>query len=113
MVPWKQKHPNFIIQQAWATAHGAKTKIYFSETKISSFLTKDLWPLNSLDLNPLDFSVWGFMEEQLRSRYVKKLMDLIEIWNNLDVNYLRRTIDPMKKRIDACIKADGGHFGNT
>ncbi|EYC31942.1 hypothetical protein Y032_0003g1318 [Ancylostoma ceylanicum] len=113
VVPWKQKHPNFIIQQDWATAHGAKTKIHFPETKISSFLTKDLWPLNSPDLNPLDFSVRGYMEEQLRSGYVKKLVDLIEIWNNLDVNHLRRTIDSMEKRIGACIRADGGHFGNT
>ncbi|EYC19282.1 hypothetical protein Y032_0025g1289 [Ancylostoma ceylanicum] len=112
-VPWKQKHPNFIVQQDRATAHGARTTIHFPETKISSFLTKDLWPLNSPVLNALDFSVWGFMEDQLRSRYVKKLVDLIEIWNNLDVNYLRRTIDSMEKRIDACIKADDGHFGNT
>ncbi|EYB89987.1 hypothetical protein Y032_0224g2692 [Ancylostoma ceylanicum] len=113
VVAWKQKHPNLIIQQDWATVHGAKTTMHFPETKISSFLTKDLWPLNSPDLNPLNFSVRGFMEEQLRSRYVKKLVDLIEIRNNLDVNHLRRTIDFMKKRFDACIKADGGHFGNT
>ncbi|EYC45388.1 hypothetical protein Y032_0430g1308 [Ancylostoma ceylanicum] len=113
MVLWKQNHPSFIIQQDWATAHGAKTTIHFPETKISSLLTKDLWPLNSPDLNSLDSCVWGFMEEQLRSRYVKELVDLIGIWNNLDVNYLRRTIDSMKKRIGACIRADGGHFGNT
>ncbi|EYB84662.1 hypothetical protein Y032_0312g2172 [Ancylostoma ceylanicum] len=113
MVPWKHKHPNFIFQQDWAPAHGAKTKIDYPETKISSSLTEDLWPLNSPDLNPLDFSVWGFMEGQLKSRYGKKLVDLIEIWNNLDVNYLRRTIDSMEKRIDACIKAEGEHFGNT
>ncbi|CAJ0949280.1 unnamed protein product, partial [Mesorhabditis belari] len=29
-----------------------------------------------------------------------------------DANYLRRTIDSVKKRIEACIKADGGHFEN-
>ena len=72
VVPLKQKHFNFIFQQDWAPAHGAKTTIHFPETKIGSFLTKDLWPLNSPDLNPLDFSVWGFMEEQFRSKCVKK-----------------------------------------
>ncbi|EYC38951.1 hypothetical protein Y032_0685g1523 [Ancylostoma ceylanicum] len=114
---WKQKHPNFIFQQDWAPAHGAKTTINFLETKIGCFLTKDFWPSNSPDLNPLDFSVWGFMEDQLRSKNVKNLEDLrrelIEIWNNIDVNYLRHTSDSMKRRIDACIKADGGHFENT
>ena len=75
VVPWKQKDPNFIFQQDWAPAHKAKTTIHFLETKIGSFLTKDLWSANSLDLNPLDFSVWGFMEEQLRSRKCKKSGD--------------------------------------
>ncbi|KIH44511.1 hypothetical protein ANCDUO_25463, partial [Ancylostoma duodenale] len=82
------------------------------ETKINSSLTKDLWPANNPDLNPLDFSVWGFIEKKLRSRNVKNLVDLrrklIKIWNNLDVNYLRSTTDSMKKRINVCIKADGG-----
>ncbi|EYC02123.1 hypothetical protein Y032_0102g3502 [Ancylostoma ceylanicum] len=39
VVPWKQKHPNFIIQEDWATANGAKMTIHFPEIKISSFLT--------------------------------------------------------------------------
>uniref|UniRef100_A0A0N5BMS3 DUF659 domain-containing protein n=1 Tax=Strongyloides papillosus TaxID=174720 RepID=A0A0N5BMS3_STREA len=105
-----------ILKKAvdWASAHKAKTTIQFLETKIGSFLTKDLWPTNSPNLNPLDFSVWGFMEEQLRSRNIKNLVtlrrELTKIWNNLDVNYLRRTIDSIKKRINACIKADGDHF---
>lgn len=116
VVPWKRSHPNLTLQQDWAPAHGAKTTIRFLETKIGSFLTKDQWPANSPDLNPLDFSVWGFMEEQLRNRKITNLNDLrrelIKIWNDLDANYLRRTVDSVKKRIEACIKADGGHFEN-
>ncbi|EYB87456.1 hypothetical protein Y032_0262g566 [Ancylostoma ceylanicum] len=116
-VSWKQKHPNFIFQQDWTPAHRAKTKIDYLETKISASSTKDLWPANSLDLNPLDFSAREFMEELLKSQNLKNLVDLrremIKIWTNLDVNYLRRTIDSMKKQIDACIKADGGHFENS
>lgn len=117
VVSWKRNHPNVIFQQDWAPAHGAKTTIRFLETKIGSFMTKDLWPANSPDLNPLDFSVWGFMEEQLRSRKVHNLnnlrKELIKIWDDLDINYLRRTIDSVKKRIEACIEADGGHFENS
>jgi len=100
VLPWKQNHLNMIFQQDWAPAHAAKTTIRFIETKIGSFLTKDLYPYNSPDLNPLDFSVWGHMEEQLRSRKVKNLADLQKelnkIWSDLDVNYLRRTVDSVK-----------------
>lgn len=117
VMSWKKNYPNVIFQQDWAPAHGAKTTIRFLETKIRSFLNKDLWPTNSPDLNPMDFSIWGFMEEQLRSRKVQNLNDLrkeiMEVWNDLDVNYLRRTIDSVKKRFKACIQADGGHFENS
>lgn len=117
LVPWKRNNPNVIFQQDWAPAHGAKTTIRFLETKIGSFMTKDMWPANSPDLNPLDFSVWGFMEKQLRSRKVQNLdnlrKEIIKIWNDLDINYLRRTIDSVKKRFEACIEADGGHFENS
>ncbi|EYC13293.1 hypothetical protein Y032_0044g1086 [Ancylostoma ceylanicum] len=64
-------HPNFIVQQDWALAHLAKTTTHFPESKISFFLTEDLWPPNSPDLNPLDFSAWEFMDEILRSRNVR------------------------------------------
>lgn len=116
VLPWKQNHLNMIFQQDWAPAHAAKTTIRFIETKVGSFLTKDLYPSNSPDLNPLDFSVWGHMEEQLRSRKVKNLADLQKelnkIWSDLDVNYLRRIVDSVKRRIEACIQADGSHFEN-
>lgn len=116
VIPWKQAHANMIFQQDWAPAHGAKTTISFIETKIGDFLTKELYPANSPDLNPLDFSVWGHMEEQLRTRKVTSLKELraelTKIWNALDVDYLRRTVLSVERRIAACIKADGGHFEN-
>ncbi|VDM74877.1 unnamed protein product [Strongylus vulgaris] len=101
MVPWKQKHPNFIFQQDCVPAYGAKTTIHFLETH---FLTKDLWPVNSPDLNPLDFS----SKCKKSGNFAKR----IDQGNNLDLNYLRRTID-LKKQINACVKADGGPFENS
>jgi len=36
------------------------------DTNCSDFIRKDEWPLNSADLNPLDYHVWGAMLEPLR-----------------------------------------------
>ena len=76
LLSWKQNHPNFIFQQDGAPAHAARSTIRFLETEIGNFLTKDLWPSNSPDLNPLDFAVWGYMEGELRNRNVRSLVAL-------------------------------------
>lgn len=116
VLPWIQKNPNTIFQQDWAPAHGAKSTIAYLEAKVKNYLTKDQWPSNSPDLNPLDFSVWGYIEERLRTRKITDLgvlkKALLKEWNDMDPDYLRRTINSLPKRIQACIDADGGHFEN-
>lgn len=114
VVPWAQKKPNMIFQQDWAPAHGAKTTINFMQQNLPCFLDKNLWPPNSPDLNPLDFSVWGVMEDKLRTRKITSLdalkRELIKIWDSLDTDYLRRTVDSVVPRLEACIKAKGANF---
>lgn len=116
IIPWKQINPGMIFQQDWAPAHGAKSTLAFLDTKIKDYLGKDLWPPNSPDLSPLDFSVWGVLDEHLSRQKINNLQDLrrelLKAWAKLDLAYLRRTVESVKKRIQACIDADGGHFEN-
>ena len=105
-----------IFQQDWAPAHGAKTTLAFLDDKIKDYLGKDMWPSNRPDLNPLDFSVWGYLEERLSSRKITNLGTLkkfhLKEWNDIDDTYLRRTVAAVPRRIQSCIDADGGHFEN-
>ena len=36
---------------------------YFLDQNVPDYISKDYWPAKSLDLNPLDYSIWGAMDE--------------------------------------------------
>lgn len=114
VMEWKKKNPNMILQQDWAPAHRAKSTITYLETHFPGFLNKNQWPASSCDLNPLDFSVWGYMQQKLVNKNIRDLntlrREIVKIWDELDVDYLRRTVESVIPRLKACIKAEGGHF---
>lgn len=114
VIPFSRKNPNTIFQQDWAPAHGAKSTLDLMQQKLPHFFTKNDWPSSSPDLNPLDFSVWGYLEECLRFKKITNLdqlkKELIAAWDKLDVNYLRRTVNSMIPRLEACVKAKGSNF---
>ena len=47
----------FIVQQDSAPAHRARETISLLERETSAFISPDLWPLNSPDLNPVDYKI--------------------------------------------------------
>ncbi|KHJ96375.1 hypothetical protein OESDEN_03663 [Oesophagostomum dentatum] len=51
-----------VYQHDWAPSHGAKSTIALCQQLFPGFWGKDLWPSNSPDLNPVDFSVWTTLE---------------------------------------------------
>ena len=50
------------------------------------FISSDLWPHNSLDLNSVDYRVWGCLQDcvyQKRVRDVDELKQrLVEVWSH-------------------------------
>ena len=116
VIPLQRKNPQMIFQQDWAPAHRAKSTMALMRRKLPSHLTRKEWPSNSPDLNPLDFSIWGCLEESLKSKKITNLAELkkelIAAWANLDVKYLRATVDSVVPRLKACVKAKGGNFEN-
>uniref|UniRef100_A0A8R1IRH2 HTH luxR-type domain-containing protein n=1 Tax=Caenorhabditis japonica TaxID=281687 RepID=A0A8R1IRH2_CAEJA len=75
---------------------------------------KNLWPASSPDLNPMDFSVWGMLEGKIAGKVFATVDDLkaaLEVaWASIDDGYLRRTVNSVKKRLRACVKARGSNF---
>ena len=80
------------------------------------FIAKDEWPPNSPDLNPLDFCVWGIVLQKYeryspRPTNVAELKEVLqEIWNSLPLEVLQKAVLSFRKRLQACIRAEGGHF---
>jgi len=91
---------------------GETIKLLQRETP--AFISPDLWPPNSPDLNPVGHKIWGVMQDRV---YQKKAKDanelrerLLEVWAGLQQNVIDDAMDQWRRRLRACIRARGGHF---
>ena len=78
------------------------------------FIPPDLWPPNSPDLNPVDYSIWGILQERV---YRERVSDVDELkrrlrieWANMNNNIITAAIYQWRRRLLACIESDGGQF---
>ena len=107
---------NFVFQQDGAPAHTARQTQMWLAANCPDFIRKDEWPPNSPDLNPMDFCVWGMMLAAYQKHRPKPTTKaelkvvLQEIWDSLSQNSIDRAILGVRKRLRACVEADGGHF---
>src|SRR6218665_3532870 len=62
---WRIASDFFIFQQDSAPAHRAKDTIALLRRKTPSFVGPELWPANSPDLNPVDYRIWGLIQERV------------------------------------------------
>uniref|UniRef100_A0A914E349 Tc1-like transposase DDE domain-containing protein n=1 Tax=Acrobeloides nanus TaxID=290746 RepID=A0A914E349_9BILA len=80
----------------------------------SDFIKKDEWPASSPDLNPLDYSIWSLLEADVNAEEhnsVESLKNAIsEAFERLPMEVINQAVDNWMKRLDAVIKAKGGHF---
>ena len=68
-------------------------------------------PVQSPDLNPIE-NCWHYLEVKLKDRTCKNEKELFDTvqkgWNNIPMDYVRRLIESMPRRIQAVINAKGG-----
>ena len=80
----------------------------------SDFIKKDEWSASSPDLNPLDYSIWSLLEADVNAEEhnsVESLKNAIsEAFERLPMEVINQAVDNWMKRLDAVIKAKGGHF---
>lgn len=106
----------FIFQQDGAPAHTAHQTQQLLHTKCPAFIGKDEWPPNSPDLNPLDYCVWGIMLDRYNQLSAKPKscselkIALQGIWDALPHTPMQKSIQSFRKRLQSCIRAEGGHF---
>lgn len=115
--PWAAQHfgvNGFTLQQDWAPAHSAKTTIAVCEDLFPGFWGKDIWPPNSPDLNPMDYSVWSILKEKVSAtRYatVDALKTaLTHAWDEITVDMCATIVGNFRRRLRKCIEAQGGNF---
>jgi len=113
---------NFLFQQDGAPAHRARDTVAFLERETPHFIPPTLWPPNSQDLNPVDYSIWSVLQEKVyHSRItdleVKLTFDirriktrLIDEWAQLVQSIVDAAIGQWCCRLHACVRARVAHF---
>ena len=77
----------FVFQQDSAPAHRARDTLQLLQRDTPEFIAPDLWPPKCPDLNPVDYKIWGVMQQrvyQTRISDITKLKErLIDVWRGL------------------------------
>jgi hypothetical protein len=104
----------FVFQQDGAPAHRARDTVRLLETETPDFIEPSMWPANSPDLNPVDYRIWGALQEKVYKSRIADLdclkQRLLDEWNKFDQRIIDSSIMEWRKRLTACVNAHGGHF---
>ena len=57
----------FVFQQDNAPAHRAHDRVQLLRRETPQFISPDMWPANSRDLSPVDYRVWGMLQQRVSS----------------------------------------------
>jgi len=105
---------NWTFQQDSAPAHKAITCQNWCEENLPDYISSKEWPPSSPDLNPLDYSIWGYLEARVNTKRHTSIeslkASLKKEWKDLPIEYLRTTIESWPNRLRAVIKQKGGRF---
>ena len=98
-----------------APVHRARDTVTVLQTETPEFIPPEIWLPNSPDLNTVDYTIWGILQEPgvYRSRIhdVKELKErLLREWRLMDDTIIAAAIAQWRSRLNACVRVHGGHF---
>ncbi|CAF3893753.1 unnamed protein product [Rotaria magnacalcarata] len=104
----------FIFQQDGATPHTAKETQQWCKILFFDFWSKDRWPPNSPDLNPLDYCVWNELCQHMNWSHVVDKQALInEIKQGakkIQIEVVRRSVTSWTNRIYKMLENEGNYL---
>ena len=110
----KQYSDYFTFQQDGAPAHRARETVELLKVETPDFIPPNLWPPNSPDLNPVDYKIWGLLQERVYKTRINDVDELrhriTEEWDKLDQRVIDNAVRVWRKRLRECVAAEGGHF---
>jgi len=99
-----------VFQQDGAT----KLTVVFLQQNVPNFIEPFVWPPNSPDINPVDYAVWGALQQDVHRVPIVGLEDLKDrvrtCWASLDQQLINKAIDQWRPRFKTVVKVQGGHI---
>ena len=115
--PWiEANYPdgNYIWRQDNAPGHASNKTQKWLADNLPGAWSKDFWPPSSPDANPLDYSVWSVIESRAcktpHPNITSLKASICREWDAMTPAYLIKTCRAFRGRIEAMIKAEGGHI---
>jgi len=96
-------------------AHTAKNTINFLHQENVNFIEPNMWPPNSPDLNPVDYAIWGALQEKVYRRrkftsVAQLKLAIIEEWRNIGQRFIDRRINEWRQRLQEVVQKQVGHI---
>ncbi|KAI6661477.1 hypothetical protein LOD99_13350 [Oopsacas minuta] len=103
-----------IFQQDGAPAHTAKKTQEWCDNNLVEFWTKETWPGNSPDLNPIE-NLWSIVKHDIQMMPTPTNVLMLEnhvklAWSRISPEILENLVSGMCNRVKLCIKRKGGYI---
>ena len=116
LLPWAKQHfkdEPWTLQQNLASSHGSKFTQLWILRKIPSFISKEDWPSQNPDLNPLAYCIWSILEKRVCCTHqtLESLKaKLMKEWDAITQETLRAACDSFLDRLKAVVKNKGSYI---
>lgn len=84
------------------------------KANVPEFIEPENWPPNSPDLNPVDYSIWGCLQQLVYREPIRDVDHLKRViilrWAEISQALVDSAIDQWSRRVNAVILAHGGHI---
>jgi len=104
----------FVFQQDSAPSHRAQETVELLLLNTPAFISPFLWPPNSPDLNPVDYRIWGLLQERVYATPIRNVehlkQRLVEEWGKFDQRIVDDAVNQWRPRLRACVENADGHF---
>ena len=89
-----------------ALSHRARKTVHLLTHETPDFITPALWPANSPDLNPVDYQIWGKLQEHVYRSQIRDLDQLksrlIEEWEHFHQVVIDEAVRQWRPHLRAC-----------
>ena len=111
------EHPTWFMQDGAPPHYATAVRHWLDETFPQHWIGRRgpvEWAPRSPDLNPLDFSFWGYLKSRVYSVKIRDVAHLRtrieEECRAIDQNFGSRVLNNLKFRLQTCLEFDGGHI---
>ena len=104
----------YVFQQDSVPAHRTRLTVELLRRETPDFIAPDMWPPNSPDLNPVDYRIWGLMQERVYRSPIRDVAELrkrlMDTWARFQQDVVDEAVKQWRKRLRACVRAREGPF---